>query len=83
MSFERFCRWVRPYRWPPGGAIASGAAIGVTGAAAVAARASGAPNPVFANIIPSQAAGTAPDWSMIPKKAQTFRDYATEQCDGG
>jgi hypothetical protein len=38
--------WVRPgYRWPPGGAIAAGAAIGVISAAAAAAWASAPPQP--------------------------------------
>jgi hypothetical protein len=39
-------RWVRPYRWAPGGAIAAGAAIGfVTAAAATAYYSSPPPQP--------------------------------------
>lgn len=39
--------WVRPghYRWPPGGAIATGAAIGFVAAATAAAWAGAAPGP--------------------------------------
>nr|WP_244532233.1 hypothetical protein [Methylocapsa palsarum] len=37
--------WVRPYRWPVGGAIAAGAAIGFVTAATAAAWASAPPQP--------------------------------------
>ncbi|MES2603156.1 MAG: hypothetical protein V4602_20340 [Pseudomonadota bacterium] len=42
-------RWVRPgwYRWPPGGAIAAGAAIGVVAAATAAAWAGSPPAPGY------------------------------------
>nr|WP_246395268.1 hypothetical protein [Afipia massiliensis] len=42
-------RWVRPgwYRWPPGGAIAAGAAIGVVTAATAAAWAGSPPAPGY------------------------------------
>lgn len=42
-------RWVRPgwYRWPPGGAIAAGAAIGVVTAATAAAWAGAPPAPGY------------------------------------
>ena len=38
-------RWVRPYRWGPGGAIAAGAAIGFVAAATAAAWAPPPPQP--------------------------------------
>ncbi|MEO6946031.1 MAG: hypothetical protein ABI150_05490 [Nitrobacter sp.] len=45
----RSARWVRPgwYRWPPGGAIAAGAAIGVVTAATAAAWAGAPPAPGY------------------------------------
>jgi hypothetical protein len=38
-------RWVRPYRWPAGGAIAAGAAIGFVAAATAVAWAPAPPQP--------------------------------------
>ena len=54
-------RWVRPgwYRWPPGGAIAAGAAIGVVAAATAVAWAGAPPAPGYCRYYtdPSQRQG--------------------------